>query len=92
MFSGLVCPSCGAMKTRTVMIAKGMAARFMKGKRRPFGFRLRSERDAIHGSVTASKMRQTNEIRPSTVSTQKMWPVGRKYFAPSGCNARSVGR
>ena len=80
MLRGLVVPcstSCGARNTRTVMMAKGMAARFMKGKRRPFGFLLRSERDAIHGSVTASKMRQMKEMRPSTVRMPRMTrPVG----------------
>ena len=81
MFSGLVSPPFtppkGVQNTRTVTIAKGIAARFMKGIRRPFGFLLRSDRDAIHGSVTASKMRQTKVIRPRIVSTPRMTsPVG----------------
>ena len=69
--------STGAKKTRTVTIAKGTAARFIKGIRRPFGFLLRSEREAIHGSVTASKMRQMKVMSPRIVSTPKMIrPVG----------------
>ena len=69
--------STGAKKTRTVTTAKGTAARFMKGIRRPFGFLLRSDREAIQGSVTASKIRQIKEIRPRIVRTPRtISPVG----------------
>ena len=81
MFRGLVgSPSftpSGAKKISTVTMAKGTAARFMNGIRRPFGFLLRSDREAIHGSVTASKIRQMKVIRPRIVSAPKMIrPVG----------------
>ena len=67
----------GAQNTSTVMTAKGMAARFIKGKRLPFGFVLRSDMDAIHGSVTASKIRHTKAISPNTVRIPNMTsPVG----------------
>ena len=67
----------GAKKISTVTMAKGTAARFMKGIRRPFGFLLRSDMEAIQGSVTASKIRQMKVIRPRIVRTPKMIrPVG----------------
>ena len=67
----------GAKKISTVTMAKGTAARFMNGIRRPFGLLLRSDREAIHGSVTASKIRQIKVIRPRMVSTPRMIsPVG----------------
>lgn len=76
MFTPLT-PSTGAKNTSTVMMAKGMAARFMKGIRRPLGLVLRSEREAIQGSVTASKIRQMKVMRPNTVKTPKTTrPVG----------------
>ena len=76
MFTPLM-RSTGAKNTSTVMMAKGTAARFMKGMRRPLGLLLRSLSDAIQGSVTASKMRQMKVMRPSTVSTPKTTrPVG----------------
>ena len=69
--------STGAKKTSTVTMAKGMAAFCMKGILRPLGFLLLSEREAIQGSVTASKIRQTKVIMPRTVSTPKTTrPVG----------------
>ena len=43
----------GAQNTSTVMTAKGMAARFIKGKRLPFGFVLRSDMDA---SITENRL------------------------------------
>ena len=67
----------GAQNTSTVITANGIAALRINGIRLPFGFLLRSEREAIHGSVTASKILQIKVIRPSTVSTPKMTrPVG----------------
>ena len=71
-------PFTGAKNTNTVMRAKGMAARFMKGMRRPLGLVLRSDREAIQGSVTASKIRQMKAMRPRMVKMPKMMrPVGR---------------
>ena len=66
----------GAQNSSTVTSESGMAAYCMNGMRRPRGFLLRSEREAISGSVTASKMRETAVIRPRMVSTPKMIKPG----------------
>ena len=64
----------GAQNSRTVTTDSGTAAYCMKGIRLPRGFLLRSDREAIHGSVIASKMR-VKVSRPPTTSVAMPYPI-----------------
>ena len=71
--------STGAQNSNTVTADSGTAAYCMKGMRRPRLFLLRSERDAMSGSVTASNTRDSSVMRPSTVKNPPMMSPGVIY-------------
>ena len=66
-----------------VTTANGTAIFFMKGILRPFGFFERSERFAMSGSVTASKILPAAVIAPMMVSAPKITsPCGMNSVCP----------
>ena len=69
----------GAQNSSTVTADSGIAAYCIKGMRLPRGFLLRSESEAIHGSVTASNTRDSAVIRPSTVRKPPITRPGTIY-------------
>ena len=88
-FSQLSLPM-GLQNVSTVAKAKGTAAARMKGMRRPALDLHRSDRDAIQGSVTASKMRPNQVMAPKIVRIPKITkPWGMKIGWPAAWVARS---
>ena len=76
-------PLTGTQYTSTVTTANGTAIFFMKGILRPFGFFERSERFAMSGSVTASKILPAAVIAPMMVSAPKITsPCGMNSVCP----------
>ena len=80
----------GAQNTSTVDRARGRDAHFRNGMRRPFFDLHRSDRDAIHGSVTASKMRPRAVMAPITVKIpSNTRPWGMNTVCPAAMEAAS---
>ncbi len=75
MFQPLIA-STGAQNSSTVTSESGIAAYCIKGMRLPRLLVLRSDRDAINGSVTASNTRDSAVIKPSTVKKPPMTRPG----------------
>ena len=82
----------GAQNSSTVTTDSGIAAYCMKGIRLPRGFLLRSESEAIHGSVIASKILDRAVIRPSTVKKPPMTRPGTMYWIAPFSISTCVGR
>jgi hypothetical protein len=80
----------GDQKTSTVEIARGRDAHFKKGMRLPFSEVHRSESEAIHGSVIASKSRPKAVMPPITVKIPKTTsPWGINIVCPWAIDASS---
>ena len=90
--AGALIAFTGAQNTSTVTRAKGIAAARMKGILLPLGFFDRSDSVAIKGSVTASKMRQINEMTPRTVSAPNRTSPGMTYETAPLAISPAVGR
>ena len=77
----------GAQKIKTVTMDNGIAAHFMNGILLPLGFLLLSDKEAISGSVTASKIRLQAVMIPKTVINPPIRPALINLVTPS-----SVGK
>ena len=83
----------GAQNRSTVTTESGMAAYCMKGMRLPRLLRLRSERLAIRGSVTASNILLSAVMSPRMVKKPRMTSPGwMNCVAPSSVISFCVGR
>ena len=77
---------------KTVITAKGIAATCINGILLPRGFFDLSDKDAISGSVTASKIRLRAVIKPSTVMNPPITRPGTMYFVAPAAASPDVGR
>ena len=78
MFIGSFAPQNG-QNTKTVTMARGRAEYCINGVLLPLGFLLLSDKEAISGSVIASKTRPKAEMSPRTVIKPPMTQPGMIY-------------
>ena len=80
-------PVEGAQNTSTVMTPKGIAARRMKGMRRPSGLSRESDLDAMKGSMKPSSRRPHAVMMPMTVRPANTTPCVMKSCMPWETNS-----